>query len=223
MWISVDIGILEHPKMMRTAKELGVSRVACLGHLVSLWIFCYKSAPDGDLSHYDPQDIAIAAEWDGDAHKFYDTLVMRGWIDVDGDTVVAHDWYEHAGKYLWRNKQSSASQKLMRQQSHTIDTPSQVQTDKTDKPTKTVYGELQNVRLTSEERDKLTEKFGVDGASTRVEKLSAYIASSGRQYKSHYATILNWEHGDTAKAKPTLPVAQSRPSLQTVKCELRNE
>ena len=30
-------------------------------------------------------------------------------------------------------------------------------------------------------------------ASDLVEELSSYLASSGKRYKSHYATLLNWQ------------------------------
>lgn len=53
------------------------------------------------------------------------------------------------------------------------------------------YGEFNNVTLSHEELEKLKEKFPKD-YQNRIEKLSAYIASTGKKYKSHYATILNW-------------------------------
>lgn len=53
------------------------------------------------------------------------------------------------------------------------------------------YGEFNNVTLSNEELEKLKEKFPKD-YQNRIEKLSAYIASTGKKYKSHYATILNW-------------------------------
>lgn len=52
------------------------------------------------------------------------------------------------------------------------------------------YGELQNVKLTSEEYVKLMNRFS--DYEERINKLSFYIASKGDRYKSHYATILNW-------------------------------
>lgn len=138
MWISVDIGILEHPKLQRTAKELGISQVVCLGHLTALWIFCYKSAPDGDLSSYDPEDIAIASGWDGDAQKFYDVLMARHWLDKDDNGIYAHDWLGHAGKYLKRNRQSYDSRRRMRDTSATDDSQTHVQDNTVqDKPDKT--------------------------------------------------------------------------------------
>jgi len=51
-----------------------------------------------------------------------------------------------------------------------------------------IYGEFKNVKLTKEEYKKLEEKKLLP----YIEQLSSYIASSGKKYKSHYATILNW-------------------------------
>lgn len=54
-------------------------------------------------------------------------------------------------------------------------------------------GEFTNVKLTEKELDALNEKFGEQGTKDRIEKLSCYIASKGKKYRSHYATILNWD------------------------------
>lgn len=58
-----------------------------------------------------------------------------------------------------------------------------------------LFGTFQNVYLTSEEVDKLREKFG-ESYAEKIENLSAYMASTGKGYKSHYATILNWARKD---------------------------
>lgn len=58
------------------------------------------------------------------------------------------------------------------------------------------YGEFENVFLADEEYGKLFERFGEKEVKKRIETLSAYIESSGKQYKSHYATILNWARKD---------------------------
>lgn len=58
------------------------------------------------------------------------------------------------------------------------------------------FGSFGNVKLTSEEFQKLKDKFGEENATERIEKLSAYIAAKGKRYKSHYATILMWASKD---------------------------
>ena len=57
------------------------------------------------------------------------------------------------------------------------------------------------VFLTSEETDKLIGQFGETGANERIEKLSLYLLSTGKKYKSHYYTILNWERMAKPDAK----------------------
>ena len=54
---------------------------------------------------------------------------------------------------------------------------------------KGVYGEFENVFLTATEYDKLVAIHGGGKVNAGIEKLSAYIASKGRKYKSHYATM----------------------------------
>lgn len=58
------------------------------------------------------------------------------------------------------------------------------------------FGEFENVLLSADELQKLKFKFG-DETENYIERLSSYIASSGKRYKSHYATILSWSQKDS--------------------------
>lgn len=73
-----------------------------------------------------------------------------------------------------------------------------------EKPTRHKYGEYQNVLLSDEDLEKLKTEF-LDW-SDRIERLSAYMASTGKSYKNHLATIRNWARRDsrtpTADVKP---------------------
>ena len=71
---------------------------------------------------------------------------------------------------------------------------------KPQKPTKHKYGEYKNVLLTDEELEKLITEFS--DWEERIERLSSYMASTGKSYKSHLATIRNWARKDqTAKVE----------------------
>lgn len=59
-------------------------------------------------------------------------------------------------------------------------------------PAKNTYGEFGNVKMTTAEFEKLVQAEGADRANALIEELSSYLASSGKRYKSHYATLLNW-------------------------------
>lgn len=68
---------------------------------------------------------------------------------------------------------------------------------KKDKPIKHKYGEYNNVLLTDEELDKLKAEYS--DYQERIERVSSYVASTGKSYKSHYATIRNWARKDAEK------------------------
>lgn len=59
-------------------------------------------------------------------------------------------------------------------------------------PAKNSYGEFGNVKMTTAEFEKFVQAEGADRANALIEELSSYLASSGKKYKSHYATLLNW-------------------------------
>lgn len=86
--------------------------------------------------------------------------------------------------------------------------------------TKSPYGEFQNVMLTVREYESLLEKCGRQ-AGELIERLSSYMESRGRRYKSHYATLLNWSRRDKEKGEQSnsrrLP-AQYTPSPNDDRC-----
>ena len=67
------------------------------------------------------------------------------------------------------------------------------------KQVKHKHGEYNNVLLTDEELGKLKEEYS--DLDDRIERLSSYIASTGKVYKSHYATIRNWARKDKEQSK----------------------
>nr|DAT43143.1 MAG TPA: replisome organizer [Caudoviricetes sp.] len=62
------------------------------------------------------------------------------------------------------------------------------------------HGEYQNVLLSDDDLDKLKTEFPSDW-DQRIQRLSEYMASSGKSYKNHLATIRNWARRDKPAAK----------------------
>ena len=71
------------------------------------------------------------------------------------------------------------------------------------------YGEYKNVLLTDDELEKLKAEFPQDWQE-RIERLSEYIASTGRKYKNHLATIRVWARKSGGQQK-----ARERPPEET--------
>lgn len=62
------------------------------------------------------------------------------------------------------------------------------------------HGEYQNVLLSDDDLEKLKAEFTSDW-DQRIQRLSEYMASSGKSYKNHLATIRNWARRDKPAAK----------------------
>lgn len=54
------------------------------------------------------------------------------------------------------------------------------------------YGEFKKVLLTDHDHKKLIDSLGEDNVNALIFELDTYMASKGKKYKSHYATILSW-------------------------------
>lgn len=75
------------------------------------------------------------------------------------------------------------------------------------KPPKAVrhkYGYYKNVLLSDEDYAKLQSEFPHD-YTDRIERLSAYMASTGKSYKNHLATIRNWARKDQPQSRSSAP------------------
>lgn len=62
---------------------------------------------------------------------------------------------------------------------------------------KNAYGVRSNVMLCEREYDDLRTRF--DDFGERIDRLSHYLASTGKDYASHYETILKWAKEDEGK------------------------
>lgn len=78
------------------------------------------------------------------------------------------------------------------------------------KPTRHKYGDYENVLLSDEDLEKLKAEFPSDWQS-RIARLSEYIASTGKKYKNHLATIRSWARND--KEKQPSGKSKERPRL----------
>ena len=74
--------------------------------------------------------------------------------------------------------------------------------DESSKPKRHKHGEYNNVLLTDDELNKLKTEYS--DWEERIERLSSYVASTGKRYKSHYATIRNWARKDKPTEQPTV-------------------
>ena len=89
--IRLSVGFWQHPKTKKTARRLGLEGIRSLQ---ILWAWAAVNRPDGNLSGMDWEDIELAADWQGEEQKFFDTCLGM-WIDETSDGYALHDWQEH--------------------------------------------------------------------------------------------------------------------------------
>lgn len=139
-----------------------------------LLYYDFKARADGDGFVDCPKKIMeVIGATDDDMN----TLVLRKFvIPLDRGIIVIKDW--RINRFL-RNETESDS-----------DVPKENDKPVKKKKTKHKYGEYNNVLLTDEELEKLQVQF--DDWSERIERVSEYVESTGKPYKSHYAVIRTW-------------------------------
>src|SRR5581483_4206601 len=104
-WLASYQELAKHPKVSRMARRLGISRPTAIGHLHLMWWWVLEYADDGNLARCEAEDIADAAEWDGDAELFVSTLIDAGLLDRSEDgALLVHDWEDYGGKFAERRK-----------------------------------------------------------------------------------------------------------------------
>lgn len=120
-YVEAHASLREHPKTKKLARLLNISRAQAIGHMLCLWWWCQEYADDGNLSAYELEDIAEAADWDGDAAGFVDALLTCGTKDRagflakhDDGTLVINDWMEYGGKLSARRQQARERMRTLR-------------------------------------------------------------------------------------------------------------
>ena len=121
MWVALHSDLLHHPKLGRLARHLGVPKPQALGHLAALWCWAAQYAEDGNLSAFDPEEIAEGGLWDGDPAVFLSALEKAGFIDTDPDGGRRiHEWDSYSGRILKARQAHKEAQARYRGKSEVI-------------------------------------------------------------------------------------------------------
>lgn len=124
----------------------------------------------------------------------YDEIYNKSPLDTNGIPVVDHlETQDRLGKNSI-DKDSIGEGKGREENESAPPAP------ETENNSYNTYGEYLNVRLTNQELDALAQEYPRE-YKEYIEKLSSYIASTGKEYNSHFATIKRWLAEDNKKSK----------------------
>lgn len=207
---------MEHHFNIELAAQFGILEAVLLNHM-QFWI--KRNAANGINSH-------DGAYWTYNSVKAYSELfpyasekqirsalkklVELGILKTGNYNKLAYDrtlWYAFTEKGLSicplgkmempKKENGNAQEGEPIPDNYSYDKP----TNKPNiKDTRHKYGEYKNVLLTDEQLEQLKAEFPQDWQK-RIEKVSAYSASTGKTYKNYLATIRNWANRDNEKKK----------------------
>lgn len=94
-------GILDHPKTIDLADNLGIMDLFAVGLLEGLWHWTAQYRPDGDMTGVKPSQFARAVRYTGDANALWEAYIASGWIDrLECGCLVLHEWSEHSDDHV---------------------------------------------------------------------------------------------------------------------------
>ena len=185
-WFRLYSELLDDPKIQKLPTDIFKEWINLL---------CLACKHDGFLPSI--PDIAFAMRCSEPACiALLKVLKDEGLIDEKRGVMKPHNWDVRQ----YKSDSSTDRVKRFRKRSKTATETAHV-TDQTRTDTEQIqnriekhtYGQFANIRLTEQEHGKLVSEFGQAGAQERIEGLSSYVASKGKKYASHYATLLVWE------------------------------
>lgn len=90
--IRVECTFKGHRKRLRLRGWLGDRAT---DYLIDLWVTVAEERPTGTLTGWDERDIALAAGYPDDPHKFVDALIDCKWLHKQDGLYCLHEWAEH--------------------------------------------------------------------------------------------------------------------------------
>jgi hypothetical protein len=128
LYIRLSTNFFSHVKTLRLKARIGNDAFWIPPRL---WVYAAEHQPDGNLSKYTPEEIAMLVGWDGDARALLQALLHACFLD--DDPLRIHGWDEHNGFHKafadraskaamarWRRKEKTGEEKTGDEMTHAL-------------------------------------------------------------------------------------------------------
>lgn len=107
LWIKSYQATDRDPQTRKFCRLTGMDTPAAVGTLHILWWWALDWAEDGDISKYDPADIADAVHFQGEPALLFSALLESGYVakTMEGYEIV--EWYEIGGQIIEGRKKAA--------------------------------------------------------------------------------------------------------------------
>lgn len=218
--------------------DLAVISLDPIDRLCFITLLCVTASRDdrnGSVTQYHEHRILTLTHLTPDDYSkgvgFTKRLADVGLINIDDDTTITLKNFEkrqnsnlsgaeRAQRYREKSKVTTVTQKSDERNAR----EDKRRVDKIREEKKSV-GEFNNVELNEEELTKLVDRYGRSAVKQLIDELSSYLKSSGKRYKDHYATLLNWARRkgvvEVPRRTQTVEVEQITPEQEARNAEMR--
>ena len=120
LYVRLHSSFWTHRKTLQLRRKLGD---AAFWIPPRLWSFAAENAPDGDLSNYQAEDLAMLVQYSGNAQEMLQALndagflengIIRNWEERNSFHVTNHDRAKKAAETRWAKRNEKLSEKKER-------------------------------------------------------------------------------------------------------------
>jgi hypothetical protein len=102
LYVKLSTNFFSHVKTLRLRAAIGDSAFWVPPRI---WVYAAEHQPDGDLSKYSPEEVAMLIGYQGDAQALLEALLKAGFIDED--PIRIHGWDDHNGYHKTFSERAS--------------------------------------------------------------------------------------------------------------------
>lgn len=116
-WLELHTDMPKHPQTLQLSRLLRISRREAIGMLADLWTWALPIADkDGRLEGITAEDILVALDMQGKkAGEVVPALIKSGYLELDGEVYVLHNWYCYAGRLNERREKERLKKRRQRE------------------------------------------------------------------------------------------------------------
>ena len=227
-WIEAHQELPRHPKTKRFARMLKISIPQAVGHLFMFWWWALDYAENGDLSRYDADDLADAAQWDGDPQEFLKAMIecgpggSYGFIEEDESGMSVHDWEMYSGRLVEKREKNRQRQARIRQETSNSEKGLQSENDE-NKPQKKSRKRNKNVKSVVVIREVNLDDNSSDESNEAVTRDSDVtngdVARESQGYTTEHNTT-ETEQNTTATDSPPPPAPEAAAEAEASASEI---
>jgi hypothetical protein len=220
LYVRLHSSFWTHRKTLQLRRKLGD---AAFWIPPRLWSFAAENAPDGDLSNYQAEDLAMLVQYSGNAQEMLQALndagflengIIRNWEERNSFHVTNHDRAKKAAEARWAKRNEKLSEKKDRDKDKEKEKESKQALTKqclADAPSIEVetfklrigswFGRRSTTNWSTKELRALKDVLALDTAPEDIDALEARYNSGNPYLRRDPVTLLNNWNTEIDRAK----------------------